>query len=409
MANCFVDPLLWVCMSRRLYVLGGVLLAIAALAAVILFEVLGTVFFALSVAYLLVPLRRRLRNRGVSRITATLAVTALAVAGLFALFAPLAYLLIIRFSEVAALIGSLPESVTLSAGGFSYELVVADLFASVTQELGAVGRSIAAGLPVLLLKLVLFVLLVFSLLHNQRNIRDATIAVVPPAYRDIATALHTRARETLFALYVLQAATAFATFLIAIPVFFLFGYSSPIVLATVAGILQFIPVAGPSLLIVVLVGGHLFVGDLTGAILIGLVGGALIVALPDAVIRPRLASRTAELSSSLYFIGFVGGLLSLGALGIIVGPLVVALLVESANLVSDEFETAQQDSSADHPPSTDLSSTESPASSTELSASTTESSASSSTSRSDHVDDSVSADATSTSDSETNSGVEPDS
>jgi len=68
-------------MSRRPYVLGGVFLAIAALAAVILFEVLGTVFFALSVAYMLVPLRRRLRSRGFSRITATVSVTALAVAG----------------------------------------------------------------------------------------------------------------------------------------------------------------------------------------------------------------------------------------------------------------------------------------------------------------------------------------
>jgi len=216
--------------------------------------------------------------------------------------------------------------------------VVADLFRALTQELTAVGRSIAAGLPVLLIKLVLFVLLVFSLLHNQRNIRAATIAIVPPAYRDIAAALHTRARETLFALYVLQAATALATFLLAVPVFFLLGYNSPIVLATVAGILQFVPVAGPSLLILALVVGQLVAGDILGALLVALFGGTLIVALPDAVIRPRLASKTADISSSLYFIGFVGGLLSLGALGIIVGPLVVALLVEAAALVSQEFD-----------------------------------------------------------------------
>jgi len=344
-------------MSRRLYVLGGVFLAIAAVAAVILFEVLGTVFFALSVAYMLVPLRRRLRNRGFSRISATVSVTALAVAGVLALFGPLAYLLIIRFSEVSALIATLPESVTLSVAGFRYELVVADLFASIAQELGAVGRSIAAGLPVLLLKLVLFVLLVFSLLHNQRNIRGATIAIVPPAYRDIAEALHTRARETLFALYVLQAATALATFLIAVPVFFLLGYSSPIVLATVAGILQFVPVAGPSLLILALVGSNLVAGDVLGALAIAVVGGALIVALPDTVIRPRLASKTADISSSLYFIGFVGGLLSLGALGIIVGPLVVALLVEAASLVADEFDqpTAAQPTASTGVPDEQLS------------------------------------------------------
>ena len=326
-------------MSRRLYVLGGVLVAIAALATVILFEVLGTVFFALTVAYLLVPLHRRLQNRGYSRLASTVVVTTLALSGVLALFGPVAYLLVIRISDVSALLSTLPEAITVEAAGFTYELVVADLLAIVIQELSAVGRAIAASLPVLAIKLALFVLLVFSLLQNQRDIRTATIAVVPPDYRDIAQALHTRATETLFALYVLQAATALATFLLAVPVFVLFGYSSPIVLATVAGILQFVPVAGPSLLILALVGGNLFVGDLAGAILIGIVGGTLIVALPDTVIRPRLASKTADISSSLYFIGFVGGLLSLGALGIIVGPLVVALLVEAASLVAAEFES----------------------------------------------------------------------
>ena len=341
MANRFVDRLPWVRMGRRLYVLGGVLAAIATLAAVILIDVLGTVFLALSVAYLLVPLRRRLRGYGFSRLTSTLAVTATAVGGVGALFGPLGYLLIVRFGEVSALIRELPESIPLGIAGFTYELVVSDAITLVSRELTALAGTIAASLPVLLIKLTLFVLLVFSLLHNQQDIRSSVLTVVPPNYRDIAEALHRRARETLFALYVLQAATAIGTFLIALPVFVLFGYGSPIVLATVAGILQFVPIAGPSLLIVVLVGGRLLAGDVGGALAVALVGGALVAWLPDLLIRPRLASRTADLSGSLYFIGFVGGLLSLGAIGIIVGPLVVALLVEAATLVSREFEPTQ--------------------------------------------------------------------
>ena len=326
-------------MSRRLYVLGGVLAAVGTLAAVILFEVLGTVFLALSVAYLLVPLRRRLRQHGFSRLTSTLAVTATAVGGVGALFGPLAYLLVVRFSEVTALIRGLPESIPLQIAGFTYDLVVSDVVALVSRELTALAGAVASSLPVLLVKLTLFVLLVFSLLHNQQDLRSGALTVVPPNYRDIAEALHARARETLFALYVLQAATAIGTFLIALPVFVLFGYGSPVVLATVAGILQFVPIAGPSLLIVVLVGGRLVAGDVAGAVAVALVGGGLIAWLPDLVIRPRIANRTADMNGNLYFIGFIGGLLSLGAIGIIVGPLVVALLVEAAGLVAQEFET----------------------------------------------------------------------
>jgi len=325
-------------MSRRQYVLGGVLLIVATLAAVILRDVLATIFLALTVAFLLAPLRRRLRHRGWSPLAATLTVTAAAVGGVLALFAPLGYLLFVRFSEVVTLIETLPESFVFEFAGLSYELLVADVVAAGERSLVGLAGSIAAGLPVLVVKLALFILLVFSMLYNEHNIRTGVISIVPPAYRDIVDALHTRARETLYALYILQAATAFGTFLIALPVFFVFGYSSPVILATVAGILQFVPIVGPSVLIAALVIGHVIAGEVASAVLIAVVGGGLIAWLPDLAIRPRLASKTADLDGSLYFIGFVGGLLSLGAIGIIVGPLVVALLVEATTLLTTEFE-----------------------------------------------------------------------
>ena len=325
-------------MDRRLAVLVGTLVGIAALAAVILIDVLGTVFFALTVAFFLAPVRQWLRQRGRSRLVATVAVTTAAFVGVVALFAPIGYLVFARFSEVVALFDALPASIPIEVAGVSDELVIADMLAVIESWVRTTATRVVAALPVLVIKLTLFILLVFSLLYNERDIRSSVLAVVPPTERDIAEALHTRARETLYALYVLQAATALGTFLIALPVFAAFGYSSPFVLATAAAMLQFIPVVGPSVLIAALVIGELIAGDLVGAVLIGVVGGGLIAWLPDLAIRPRLARRTADLDGSLYFIGFVGGLLSLGAIGIIVGPLVVALLAETAGLVADEFE-----------------------------------------------------------------------
>jgi predicted PurR-regulated permease PerM len=55
------------------------------------------------------------------------------------------------------------------------------------------------------------------------------------------------------------------------------------------------------------------------------------------VIRTRLARETADLPGSLYFVGFVGGLLTLGPIGVIAGPLAVALVVEMGNLLTDEL------------------------------------------------------------------------
>jgi predicted PurR-regulated permease PerM len=55
------------------------------------------------------------------------------------------------------------------------------------------------------------------------------------------------------------------------------------------------------------------------------------------LIRPRLAHETAQLPGGLYFVGFVGGLLTLGPVGVIAGPLVVALVVELSSLLSSEL------------------------------------------------------------------------
>ena len=40
--------------------------------------------------------------------------------------------------------------------------------------------------------------------------------------------------------------------------------------------------------------------------------------------------------ASLYFVGFTGGVLSLGVIGFIAGPVVVAMLVEVVNLLAAE-------------------------------------------------------------------------
>lgn len=64
-------------MANRRRVLGGATAVAGAVAAALLWKVVGTVFFAMTVAFLLGPVSRRLRRRGLSRRIAA-AVTSLA-------------------------------------------------------------------------------------------------------------------------------------------------------------------------------------------------------------------------------------------------------------------------------------------------------------------------------------------
>jgi predicted PurR-regulated permease PerM len=158
---------------------------------------------------------------------------------------------------------------------------------------------------------------------------------VPEAYHDVVRRFHGRTRDTLYGIYVLQAATAAATFVVGFGTFVALGYPAPVTLAVGAAVLQFVPVAGPGILLAALALADFLAGNVMRALLVALVGGIVVGLLPDAVIRPRLASYAADLPVTLYFVGFVGGILSLGAIGFIAGPLAVALVVEAVSLLSD--------------------------------------------------------------------------
>ncbi|MGZ0747064.1 AI-2E family transporter [Haloparvum sp. AD34] len=324
-------------MVERQRVLSALLVLLVLLALALLWEVAATVFFALTVAYVLAPVRRQLRRRGASQRVASLTATFAGFVGTLAVFSPVGALLFLRLDDFVAFLRGMPDEVTITVREFSTTVVTADLIGRGVDLLAATARAVGGAMPVLLIKLGLFVFVVYGLLYYESRTRQATMGLVPPAYRDVADSLHVRARQTLYGIYVVQAATAIATVVIAIPVFVAFGYPSPFSLAAVAGVLQFIPVLGPIVLILGLVAYHLLLGEVALAVALFFVGGFLIAWAPDLFIRPRLAAETAQIPATLYFIGFVGGVLTVGTIGVIVGPLVIAVTAEVADQLAEEF------------------------------------------------------------------------
>ena len=319
----------------RQQVLTALLVAVAALTAVVLADVLQTVVFAITVAYVLYPLRQRLVNRGVSHRIASGAATASAFVAAVALIAPVFFVLYRQRTQLIDALGRVPETVPISVGGFDLVIEVAPLVTSAQAVIRQIAVAASAATPRLVLELAVFTFLVYGLLYQPGAVKTAAFRVVPPEYHDIPTRLHIRMRTTLYSIYVLQAATAAATFVLAFAVFSLLGYGSAFTLAVIAGILQFVPVVGPSALVVTLAASDLLVGATTRAVAVLALGLVLVSFVPDAVIRTQLADRTGDISPGLYFVGFVGGILTVGPIGLIVGPLAVSLLIEVIELLSE--------------------------------------------------------------------------
>lgn len=94
---------------RRRYVLAGLLVAVGVAAAAVLWNVVETVFFAITVAYVLYPLRRRLVDRGVPRRVASGLVTTAAFFVVVLLLAPIALTLFQRRGAIVAILNDLPR------------------------------------------------------------------------------------------------------------------------------------------------------------------------------------------------------------------------------------------------------------------------------------------------------------
>lgn len=322
-------------LNRRLG-LALVVVAAGALTWWVISEVFGTVFFALTVASVVLPLQKRLVGRGLPKYWAAVVTTGATFIGGVLVFSPLFVVAYLRREQLFGLVETLPETFSVVVFGQTYEVSFEEMQAMVLDFLTVVLEDAARAAPDLSLKMLVFVMVLFGFLIGQDHAYRTALGVVPVEYRDAAQALHERTKDTLQAIYLLQIATAVGTFAMALPTFWALGYDYPVTMAVIAGVLQFLPVIGPSLLIGAVALYHLSVGDVDAAILMVIVGGVVIAYLPDAVIRPRLASMTADMPGSLYFVGFIGGLLTVGPVGVIMGPLAVALFTESVNQLSEE-------------------------------------------------------------------------
>jgi predicted PurR-regulated permease PerM len=108
--------------------------------------------------------------------------------------------------------------------------------------------------------------------------------------------------------------------------FLIAGLESPVVFGVLAALAALLPFGGTALVwipaaIVLAVQGR------WGATIFMLVWGGLLVSLVDNVVRPMLVSGRAPIGTLTVFLGVLGGIAAFGAIGLFLGPVVLALII----------------------------------------------------------------------------------
>ena len=174
-----------------------------------------------------------------------------------------------------------------------------------------------------------FVLMVFMLFFFIRD-GEEMVATAARADPDVAGIQRTKLFDHLAAV---TRAMVYGTGLTALIqgtlvgiAFLIVGLPSPLVFGVIAALAALLPFGGTALVwipaaIVLAAQGR------WGATAFMVVWGALLVSLVDNVVRPMLVAGRAPVGTLTVFIGVLGGIAAFGAIGLFLGPVVLALII----------------------------------------------------------------------------------
>lgn len=143
----------------------------------------------------------------------------------------------------------------------------------------------------------------------------------------------TDARDLIYASVTSSLAAAVAHGLVGGIGFAIVGISAPVFWGVLMAFFSFVPLVGSSLVwvpasVILMARGHLGRGICLLVICAALLG------VMDNVVRPWLISGRARLGGLLVFIGVIGGIGVFGILGVVLGPIVVAMTASVLDLYS---------------------------------------------------------------------------
>lgn len=304
--------------------------------------------WALFIAFLLYPLHawlvRKLHGR------ASLSAALLTLATLLFLIGPLAALGAAFVAQVAEL---LKYAQRITAGQTPAELadlsdvpVIGTLFTWLQQTLGvspaqlqgwiaegaqtllqllaSLGGKIFLGALGTVVGFVLMMFILFFVIRDGQQMLATARALIPLPAAHKARLFDHLAAVTRAMVYG-SGVTAVTQGVLISVAFAILGLPSPIVFGVLAALLALAPLVGPPVLWVPAVIVLAAQGRWYAAIFLSAWG--IMVSTIDNVLRPVLVSGRAEVGTLTVFIGVLGGVTMFGAIGLFLGPLVLALVI----------------------------------------------------------------------------------
>lgn len=207
--------------------------------------------------------------------------------------------------------------------------------ATVTEWIANEALSLGKATGMTALKIVLTLYLLFYILRDGKRIIGFFEYIVPLGNQRERHLFHTFSSITR-AIMKGTIVTAVLQGLVGGILLWIGGSSSVLLLAALMTILACIPGVGPTLIWLPAGIFQLATGNIVGGLVI-LAGGFGIISLIDNVVRPILVGRDTALPDALILISILGGLVTYGIPGLIIGPVAAGLALALLEMFASEY------------------------------------------------------------------------
>ena len=195
---------------------------------------------------------------------------------------------------------------------------------SALQSAAAMSGSVMLGVAGMLIEFFFMLFLLFFLLRDGRAMLHHLTRLIPldeqrrgQLVSDLSAAL----RAVVFG----TAATAVIQGVLIGVGFAIAGLPSPLVLGVLAILAAFIPAVGTAVVLVPAIAYLAFSGRWGAAVFLTV--WSLMILAAEQLLRPMLSARHGSVPTLAVFVGAIGGVAAFGLLGIVIGPVILALII----------------------------------------------------------------------------------
>jgi predicted PurR-regulated permease PerM len=196
--------------------------------------------------------------------------------------------------------------------------------------------AILGGIGVFIFNFFIMVFSMFFFFRDGHRLLAELKRLVPlaPEYEEM---LVEKLRQVIYATFFGIFATAVCQGVAAGLVFLILGISNPVLWGTATAVFSLVPVVGTAIVWVPMALYLILTGSVTKGVILLILGG-LVIGLVDNLVRPIIIEGRSEgMHVLLVFFSLAGGLSMFGPPGLVLGPLVAALVVTFLQIYKIEF------------------------------------------------------------------------